>query len=474
MKKGTSAFALFFGNRSFFPSSLMAEAREELSQVFKKMGHEVLMMPTDATRYGAVETAKEGHIYAKWLEEHKGKFDGIILCLPNFGDETGAVVALKDAGVPIFVQAYPDEADKMSPASRRDAFCGKFSITDVLCQYDVPFTAIPPHAVAPSSPQFKENIDYFDRVCRVVSGLKGMTVGAIGARTTAFKTVRIDELALQSHGITTEVFDMSDVFARMRAVSSGKVYKAKADQLKKLSSWKDVPQKNFDNIVKLWVVLGDLIEEYQLDALALRCWIELQKEMEIAACGLIGLMNDVDRPIACEMDIGNAIAMYAISLASGKPAGVLDWNNNYNNDDNKCILFHCGSMPPSMMVAKGKIVDNIFLAKVVGKNHSLGCNIGRIAPTDMTFGSLTTKCGRIKCYLGEGAFTDDPISKDFFGCAGVAEIPNLQKVLLHVAYNGHRHHVSVTSGHCKDAVAEAMTRYLGFEVAIPQKSRGCL
>ena len=469
MKDGKSTFALFFGNRSFFPSSLIAGARKELSLVLEKMGHEVLMMPPDATRYGAVETTREGQLYAKWLNENRGQFDGIILCLPNFGDETGAVAALKDAGVPIFIQAYPDEADKMGLASRRDAFCGKLSVTDVFCQYNVPFTAIPPHTVTPSKPRFKENIDFFDRVCRVVDGVRGMTVGAIGARTTAFKTVRIDELALQSHGITVEVIDMSDVFARMRAVSVGDTYKAKADILKRVSSWKKVPQKNFDNIVRLWVALDSIADEYQMDALALRCWIELQKEMEISACGLIGTMNEVDRTIACEVDIGNAITMHAIGLASGKPAGVLDWNNNYGDDDNKCILFHCGSMPPSMMTAKGEVIDHGILAKAVGQNRSFGCNVGRIAPTDFTFGSLTTECGRVKCYLGEGRFTNDPISEDFFGCAGVAEIPHLQKVLLHVAYNGHRHHVSVTPGHYKSAVSEAMSRYLKFEVTIPQE-----
>jgi L-fucose isomerase-like protein len=472
MRDKKSRFALFFGNRGFFPSSLMADARKEFSEVLKKRGHKILMMPADATRYGAVETLKEARIYAQWLYENKGKFDGVILCLPNFGDETGAVVALKDAGVPIFIQAYPDEADKMGLAARRDAFCGKLSITDVFCQYDVPFTAIPPHTVAPSSARFAENMDFFDRVCRVVTGLRGMTVGAIGARTTAFKTVRIDELALQGHGITMEAIDMSDVFARMRAVSVGKAYQAKAEQLKELSSWKAVPRKNFANIVRLWMALDDIIAEYQLDALALRCWIELQKEMGISACGLIGIMNDVDTTIACEVDIGNAITMHAIKLASGKPAGVLDWNNNYDNDDNKCILFHCGSMPPSLMTARGLVVDHGILAKAVGKNCSFGCNIGRIAPTAMTFGSLTTKGGTIKCYLGEGAFTDDPISEDFFGCAGVAEIPHLQEVLLHVAYHGHRHHVSVTPGHHQAALAEAMGRYLGFEITIPQESRG--
>ena len=58
--------------------------------------------------------------------------------------------------------------------------------------------------------------------------------------------------------------------------------------------------------------------------------------------------------------------------------------------------------------------------------------------------------------------------KDFFGCAGVAEIPKLQDVMLHVGYEGHRHHTSITAGHVMAPLKEALERYLGFEVSTPQ------
>ena len=107
MKNSKCTFALFFGNRGFFPASLMASARKELSGALKKLGYGTIMMDAKATRHGAVETPAEGEKYARFLRDNEGKFDGVILCLPNFGDETGAVTALKDAGVPILVQAIP-------------------------------------------------------------------------------------------------------------------------------------------------------------------------------------------------------------------------------------------------------------------------------------------------------------------------------------------------------------------------------
>jgi len=465
-----TAFALFFGNRGFFPASLIAEAREELPRVLKQWGHDVLMLEEDATRYGAVETPREGERYANFLRENRGKFGGVILCLPNFGDETGAVAALHEAKVPILIQAYPDDLDKMAPEVRRDAFCGKISIMDVFCQYGVKFTALKPHVVSPSSDRFKANVDYFDRICRVVNGMRGMVVGAIGARTTAFKTVRIDEVALQRHGITMETLDLSDVFARMKAVNSGdEAYKAKAETLKGYTSWEGVPKEALDRIVRLGVVLDAIIEEYQMDAIALRCWIELQEQLGISACVLLGELNNRGVPAACEVDVGNAVAMYALHLASGEPATCLDWNNNYGEEDDKCILFHCGPVPVGLMTDRGRIADHAILANTVGEGCGYGCHVGRIAPFDLTFGSMLTDAGRLRFYLGQGRFTEDKIPAEFFGCAGVAEVERLQDVLLHVGRNGYRHHVSVTSGLVQAPVREALEHYLGFEVALPQE-----
>jgi L-fucose isomerase-like protein len=464
-----SRFALFFGNRGFFPASLQAKAREELPRVLEQSGHEILMLDAETTRYGAVETPQEGQIFANFLRENQGKFDGVILSLPNFGDENGAVAALKDAGVPILVQAYPDEFDRMGPALRRDAFCGKFSIMDVFYQHNLKFTALKPHVVSPSSDRFKANLDHFDRLCRIVKGFQNLVVGAIGARTTAFKTVRFDEVALQRVGVTIETFDLSGVLARVQAISADdSVYKEKLDVLKAYTTWDGVPDAALDKITRLGVAVDELIAEYSLDAIAIRCWIELQEQLGISPCVLLGLLNNTGTIAACEVDVCNAVAMAALSFASGRPATVLDWNNNYGEEDDKCILFHCGPVPSDLMTDKGHVSDHLILANSVGENCSFGCVVGRIAPTDLTFGSMMTDAGRVKVYLGEGRFTEDEIPGNFFGAAGVAEIASLQDVLLHVGMNGYRHHVGVTTGKYVAPIQEALEKYLDFDVTIPQ------
>ncbi len=465
MKRKTSIFALYFGNRGFFPESLIAIAREEVSDTLKKLGYGCLMMDSNLTRFGAVESLEEGRKYAKFLDDNRGKFDGVILVLPNFGDETGAVSALQDACVPIYILAYPDELDKMGFEARRDAFCGKFSIMDVFYQYQLPFTVFPPHTVHPFSKEFGKQIDAFDRVCKVVKGMKRLTVGAIGARTTAFKTVRYDEIALQKYGITTEVLDLSEVFSRVRKLNiTSSPARQKAETLRNYTNFKNVPEKAFENLVRFGVVIDDIINEYSLNTLALRCWLEMEKEFGVAPCVLLSEINDRGFPAACELDICNAITMYALNLASGKPATCLDWNNNYGDDPDKCILFHCGPVPQSLMTGKGEVIEHPMFAKSLGSGCGFGCNVGRIAPNKITFASSKTQDGKFNIYMGEGEFTSDPIQEGFFGCGGVAKIDRLQEKLYKIGYKGFRHHVSVTPGHVVTALREASIRYLGYEI----------
>ncbi len=457
-------FALFFGNRGFFPESLIASAREELTQALSALGFETLVLPAEATRYGAVETAEEGRRYAQFLREHRGEYDGVILSLPNFGDENGASEGLAEAGVPIYVQAYPDELDKMDFAHRRDAFCGKFSIMDVFTQFGILFTAWPPHTISPRDPEFAAEITQFAAVCRIVKALRRCRIGAIGARPTLFKTIRFDEIALQKYGITTEVFDNSDLLVRVEKIrQDDPMLLATLERYRGYADFSVVPADKLVELAKVSVAIERLVQEKELSAVGLRCWSDLQETLKLSPCVILGELNDRGIPAACELDMCNAIAMLALHAASGQAPACLDWNNNYPGDPDRCILFHCGSTAQSLMTAKGNVIDHPMFAKSLGAGCGFGCNVGFIRPMDFTFASLTTKDGRLCYYSGEGEFTDQPLGEGFFGCGGVAHIPDLQNKLNAIGYGGYRHHVSATPGFWKKAIDEAFTRYLGYQ-----------
>lgn len=460
MKKQT--FALYFGNRGFFPETLIASARDEVAAAVVKAGFDYVIPPADMTRYGAVETKDEGLVYAAWLKEQE--YDGIIMSLPNFSDENGAIAAVGETDKPIFIQAYPDEIGKMDFEHRRDSYCGKFSICDVFHQYQLPFTVMKPHVVHPNTPEFDKNLKDFAAVCRVVNGMRKFTIGVIGARTTKFKTVRYDEITLQKYGITCDTYDLSELFYRVENLKDddAKVV-AKIDRLVNYTDFSKVPADKTLTLAKTSVAIDDMIEQYHLDCITLRCWEEMQTVLGIAPCVLLSELNDRGIVASCEIDLCSAINMYSMQLASGVPTACVDWNNNYGDDENKVILFHCGPIAQSLMTAKGTVTDHKMFAKGC-PGCGWGSNEGRIAAFDMTYSNCKTEDGKLTFYVDEGKFTDEEIEAEFFGCGGVAEIDDLQRKLIKLAKNGYRHHTAVGKGHMADILREAFTTYLGYDM----------
>ncbi len=455
--------ALLIANRGFFPSSVIESARADMRAATEQCGIGLIEPDPSLTRYGAVETADEGARYAAFLNENRGLFDGVIVCLPNFGDENGIKAAIRGANVPMLLQAYPDEIGRMGFANRRDAFCGKLGLSAVLKQMDYRYTSGLPFAMHPLSEAFHRELSDFIAICRIVKGMRSTRLGCFGARTTAFKSVRFDEIALERHGVEVETFDLAHLFARVREIpEDAPGIEEWVGRLSQTMCLNDAPAYAHTALGKLGVALDGYIREFSLDAFAIRCWSELQQEFQITPCSILGVFNQAGVPAACETDVSNAVAMRALSLASGNPSGCLDLNNNYGDDPEKLILFHCGPLPLDLMTGAGRIEEHKMFTKTQGANCSWGLNVGSIRPGEITLVGMRTDRGEIEYYVEEAEITSDPVEAEFFGTSGVMRLPDLQKKLQHIAEAGFRHHAIITRGHCARAVSEALTKYLDY------------
>lgn len=455
--------ALLVANRGFFPSSVIEAAREEMKQAAKKAGVELILMDKSLTRYGAVETRAEGEAYARFLAEHGGSYDGIIICLPNFGDENGIKEAIKDVEVPILLQAYPDELGKLDFANRRDAFCGKLGLCAVLKQMQVPFVSGEPFVMHPLSNEFHKELTEFVSICRVVKRMRHMRIGVLGARTTAFKSVRFDEGAMESRGADVETLDLSQIFERMHKIADEDPRLAHWEkEIKLISDTSDTPAYAIRNQCKLGVALEELKQEMKLDVMAIRCWSELQYEFKITPCTVMGILNQKMIPVVCETDVTNAPAMLALALASKDGAGCLDINNNYGSEEDKCIMFHCGPLPISLLEEPGHMEEHKMFVKTQGEDCSWGVNVGRMKPGTVTVCGMRTENGQLRYFVEEAEVLDLPVDEGFFGTYGVVRIPGLQTKLRHMAEEGFRHHAIVAPGNWVRVLREALSKYLGY------------
>jgi L-fucose isomerase-like protein len=469
MDKPTT-FGLIVGTRGFFNPALAAEGRKQLLAKLDGLGYNYVIPPQDATPNGAIETLKDARVCAELFQANRANIDGVIVVLPNFGDELGVVNTLKLAqlDVPVLVQACDDDLDKVDVAGRRDAFCGKLSVCNNLYQYDIPFTDTTLHTCAIDSAEFTHDLDFFARVCRTVKGLTTARVGAIGARPAAFQTVRFSEKLLQSTGITVVPVDLSEILAAaQRLGDQDRVVKDKLDVIRAYGTIPArIPAEHVLRQAKLSVAIDRFMDENELDASAVQCWESVQKNYGCATCLSMSLMGERFRPSACEVDVTGAVSMYALLLASGNAPGFLDWNNNYGTDRDKCVNTHCSNYPKSFMGAEIEISELDILGATLGRERCFGAIKGHVAAGPMTFFRMDTDdaAGDIRAYLGEGEFTDDPFGMD--GGIAVCHIPNLRELLGFMCQNGFEHHVAMTRGHYAAVLEEATTKYLDWDVYV--------
>jgi L-fucose isomerase-like protein len=461
-----TTLGVIVGNRGFFPDHLCETGRAEVLRVLEEEGIQAIALSPDDTPFGSVETLQDANKCAALFKEHADEIDGILVTLPNFGDERGVANTVRASGlnVPVMVQAFPDEVGKMLIADRRDAFCGKMSACNNLRQYGIPYSLTSLHTVSPDSDSFRGDLQRFAATCRVVGGLRGAKMGMLGARPANFITVRYSEKLLEKAGISIEVLDLSEAFGRIERLKD-----ADSKVVEQLSAIKDyVPTRNIPEaallkMAKFALVMNEWIEETELVATAVQCWTSMEEFFGVVPCTVMSMLSNSLMPSACETDITGAIGMYAMALASGKPSALADWNNNYGEDPDKGVIFHCSNLPKDVFADMTMDYQEI-IAGTVGKENTYGTVVGRIKPSPFTYCRVSTddERGTVRAYLGEGTVTNDPL--DSFGGYGVIEIPEFQGLLRHICMNGFEHHVAVNLSQTADAINDALSNYLGWDV----------
>jgi L-fucose isomerase-like protein len=461
----TMTYGVVVGNRGFFPDHLAKTGREEIITAIEAAGAKAVVLTAQESKFGAVETFAEAQRCAELFKKHAADIDGIIVTLPNFGDERGVADALRLSGlkVPVLVQATPDKSDAMTIATRRDSFCGKMSACNNLMQYGIPYSLTTLHTEAPASPEFKADLEWFGAVCRIVRGLKNLRIGSIGARPQAFNTVRYSERILETNGISVIPIDLSEILGRINKMGDNDdAAQAKLSAIKKYVTTSGIPDAALLKMSKLGAVIDGWMKEVEVTISAVQCWTSLEEYFGVVPCTIMSMMSNDLIPSACEVDVPGTLSMYMLALASGTPSALLDWNNNYGSHPDKCVCFHCSNLPKHFF-KEVKMDFQEIIAGTVGKENTFGTCVGRVKSGAMSYARYSTddRRGIIRGYVGPGQFTDDPLTT--FGGAGVAEIPKLQKLLKYICREGFEHHVAANFSDVSKAVHEAASRYLGWE-----------
>lgn len=462
-------FGVIVTTRDFFPSHLAIEARAAIKEKLDKMGYDAVMVGENDTRFGAIVSYEEAKICAELFRSREKEISGILVILPNFGEETGVAEAISQAGlnVPVLIQACDDDFDNLVMANRRDAFCGKISVCNNLYQRGIPYTTTATHTCKIDSEAFTRDLEKFAAVCRVVIGLRGARIAAIGTRPNAFNTVRYSEKLLQRAGITVCTIPMADIIghAKLMDENSAEV-QAKVQEIKEYGTICEgtAPEK-LTRQAKLCIALEETVTANNCAASAVECWDAVQNYYGCATCLSMSMMGEKGIPSACEMDVMGAVTMYAMRLASGGAPAYMDWNNNVDDRRDMCVNLHCSNFPKSFFGKKDMEIGNLdVLATTLGADKCFGACKAQVAAGPFTFAKMTTDdmAGKLKMYVGTGEFKDEEVKTK--GGVALCEIDGLQRLMQYLCKNGFEHHVAMARGQMAEVLEEALGNYLGVSV----------
>ena len=216
-------------------------------------------------------------------------------------------------------------------------------------------------------------------------------------------------------------------------------------------------------MAKFGAVVDHWMQQTEVGISAIQCWTSMEEYFGVVPCTVMSMMSNNLMSSACEVDICGVIGMHALRLASGTPSALLDWNNNYGNDPDKAVCFHCSNLPKDFF-EDVKMDFQLIIAGTVGKENTHGTVVGKVKSGPMSYARFSTidSEGKIRGYVGEGEFTSDPL--DTFGGAGVVRIPGMQKLLRYICEEGFEHHVAANLSSSASAVEEAAAKYLGWSV----------
>lgn len=460
-------FGVIVSTRRFFSSRLAIEGRERLLKKLDDLGFKYVTLTDQETKGGLVSSVEDAHKCADLFKENRDKIKGIIVSLPNFGDEVAVSTAIRlsELDVPVLIHAYNDDVNKMEVENRRDAFCGKISVCNNLYQMGIKFTNTTLHTCNVEDSVFEEDLKNFNLVCNIVVGIKNINVLQLGTRPAPFKTVRYSEKLLQKFGINIIPVDLSEVIAYAKSLKrDNSLVKKNIEIIKNYGYLESEDEEKIEKSAKLLAAIEYFVESNNCKAGAIQCWESIQDNYGTATCLPMSILTESGIPFACETDVMGAISMLILYHASGIPAGYVDWNNNYCNDPNKCIAFHCSAFAKSFLAQEPQIGTLEILGATLGYEKCFGCIKGRVEKGSMTYFKLSTDDtqGKIKGYVGEGEFTDDPVNT--CGAYGVCYVPNLQELMNYICENGFEHHVAMGRGKVAKIIKEALSKYMGWEI----------
>ena len=460
-------FGFLPAKRGCFDPVSAGAMRKRTIAVLQKLGVEFIAPDEHQTEYGCVTTLDEADGVAELFRREN--VDGILIGAMNFGEESAVARFVKRAALDVPIMVFGCQEDEMLTMNtvRRDSFCGLLSLCDVLRQISVKYSIGKTPICFPEDASFAADIDWFQRVCRVVGGIKNARYAQIGTRPDCFWTCRYSEKKLQKLGPTSVVCDLSEAFAEANTIGDDDPdFQKLLEETKRYADCSLCEPSAMERSAKFELFLRRFQQRYRIDGFGIQCWSSMQCNYGCSSCLSMSRLGNEGIPCACESDILGTMSMHAAMLAAGTPAGLADWNNLHNEDAELATIWHCGVFPGSF--AKTPIRIGGLGVQSAQPDNTHGTVHFVSMPGPVTLFRVTQDVdSHWHAVVVEAAFEDN--AAETAGCYGWCRIANLQSLYRNVLLRHFPHHVGVVQEHLGNVLWEAFGNYFGMKMYHPEQ-----
>ncbi len=469
--------ALVAVSRDCFPITLSRTRAQRLAEACRQLGLDVTLCPT------IIENEKDAVQAA--AECQQAGANAAVIYLGNFGPEGPLSIFAQRFPGPVMACAAAEESGASLVQGRGDAYCGMLnaSYNFGLRNLRVYLPQMPvglPEELAPK-------IAHFQRVARLVRGLRALKVFAFGPRPQDFFACNAPLAPLYRLGV--EVMENSELDLLLAyqdtPETDPEVAATAADMAKELGAGNTYPDL-LPKLARFEVALQRFAQanlgSRQYAVFANKCWPSFERAFGFVPCYVNSRLAAQGMPVACEVDIYGAVSEYLCYLASEQPPTLLDLNNTVPADMlagqdlngaqpvDLFMGFHCGNTPSCLLVdptMKYQLIMNRLMEGGAEPDITRGTLEGQLRPGPATFFRLQGNAdSQLVSYIAYGRILDlDPHS---FGGLGAFAIPGFARFYRHVLL-GKRfpHHGAVAFADCGKILFDA-TKLLGLtDINVP-------
>lgn len=269
---------------------------------------------------------------------------------------------------------------------------------------------------APDEEEVKKTIGAAIRAAHVRFDLRHLKMASIGHTPQGFGFGRaLDGEMRTAFGVDLECIEARQLIEKAKSFSEEEIQTYLEDAENRTVGLEQTPEKNRLDFARLYKAYKDYVDENGIGALASRCWPDFFTEFGTPVCTVLGILNDLGIPAACEVDAYGALSMYVGQELAGGPSFFGD-PVSLDDKEGTVTFWHCGMAACSLARTDTGALIGEHCNRHIGPTLEFGC---KECKEVTIFRIGKDPDGKFRFLIAPGEALDKP--KQFYGTSVVVK-----------------------------------------------------